>query len=147
MAVFATNTKNTFIDISRRTGNIIELSQIGENYVKEHIKWTANFKTGRIERLEIPEIPVDSIREAIMNCLCHQSMISNQESEISIFKDRIEIYNPGTFPEEYTPQDFIDGTGKSILRNKIIAQTLFLTHEIEAFGTGIRRIYEECQKK
>ncbi len=146
MAVFATETKNTFIDISRKTGNIIELSKIGEAYVKEHIKWTVNLKTGRIERLEIPEIPVDSIREAIMNCLCHQSMVTNQEAEISIFKDRIEIYNPGTFPEEYTPQDFIKGTGKSILRNKIIAQTLFLSHEIEAFGTGIRRIYEECQK-
>lgn len=146
MAIFATDTKDTFIDITRKVGNIISLSKLGETYVKEHMRWTVNLKSGRLERLEIPEIPVDSVREAIMNCLCHQSMVSNQEAEISIYKNRIEIYNPGTFPEEYTPEDFIEGKGKSILRNKLIAQTLFLSHEIEAFGTGIRRIYEECKK-
>ena len=146
MAIFATDTKLTFLDISKKTGNILELSNIGETYVKEHIRWTVNFKSGRLERLEIPEIPVDSIREAIMNSLCHQSMISNQDVEIAIYKNRIEIYNPGQFPEEYTPEDFINGNGKSVLRNKLIGQTLFLSHEVETFGTGIRRIYEECKK-
>jgi ATP-dependent DNA helicase RecG len=146
MAIFATDTKVTFLDLSRKVGNIIELINIGETYVKEHIKWTVNFETGRTERLEIPEIPVTSIRESIMNCLCHQSMISNQDAEIDIYKNRIEIYNPGQFPNEYTPEDFINGKGKSILRNKLIGQTLFLSHEIESFGTGIRRIYEECNK-
>lgn len=146
MAIFATDTKLTFLDISRKTGNILELSNIGETYVKEHIKWTVNFKTGKLERKEIPEIPVDSIREAIMNSLCHKSMVSNQDVEIAIYKNRIEIYNPGQFPDDYTPEDFIEGKGKSILRNKLIGQTLFLSHEVETFGTGIKRIYEECLK-
>lgn len=146
MAIFATETKTTFLDISRKEGNIFELISTGETYIKEHIRWTVNFQTGRTERVEIPEIPANSIREAIMNALCHQSLISNQDIEIAIYKDRVEIYNPGQFPEEYTPEDFISGNGKSILRNRIIAQTLFLSHEVEAFGTGIRRIYEECTK-
>lgn len=146
MAIFATDTKLTFLDISRKTGNILELSNIGETYIKEHIKWTVNFKTGRLERMEIPEIPIDSIREAIMNALCHKSMISNQDTEIAIYKNRIEIYNPGQFPDDYTPEDYIEGSGKSILRNKLIGQTLFLSHEVETFGTGIKRIYEECKK-
>ena len=146
MAIFASDTKATFLDITRKEGNILELGNIGENYIKEHIKWTPNFETGRVERLEIPEIPVASIREAIMNCLCHQSMISPEDAEISIYKDRIEIYNPGEFNDLYTPEDYIEGRGKSILRNKLIGNTLYLSHEIEAFGTGIRRIYEECNK-
>lgn len=146
MAMFATNTNLTFLDISRKEGNILELSSIGETYVKEHINWTVNFETGKLERMEIPEIPIASIREAVMNSLCHKSMISNQDVEIAIYKNRVEIYNPGQFPEDYTPEDYIEGKGKSILRNKLIGQTLFLCHEVETFGTGIKRIFEECKK-
>ena len=146
MAMFATDTNLTFLDISRKEGNILELGAVGETYVKEHINWTVNFESGKLERVEIPEIPIVSIREAIMNSLCHKSMISKQDIEIAIYRNRIEIYNPGQFPEDYTPEDYIEGKGKSILRNKLIGQTLFLSHEVETFGTGIRRIFEECKK-
>ena len=62
-----------------------------------------------------------------------------------MFKDRVEIYNPGTFPEGYTPEDFIKGKERSILRNPIIAETLYKSKEIEKWGSGLKRIYEECQ--
>jgi len=48
---------------------------------------------------------------------------------------------------EYSPLDFIKGEERSILRNPLIAHTLYLSKEIERWGSGIRRIYEECEKQ
>ncbi|MHB2026913.1 MAG: ATP-binding protein [Elusimicrobiota bacterium] len=57
---------------------------------------------------------------------------------------RVEIFNPGDFPEGYTPQDFIKGEERSILRNPLIAGVLFRTKDVEEWGSGLKRISEEC---
>jgi ATP-dependent DNA helicase RecG len=144
-AVFAGMDKLTFLDIKQFKGNIFNLLEQSESYIKEHMNWRAKL-VGR-EREEIPEVPVRAITEAIVNSLCHRDYNNPKGNEIAVFKDRIEIYNPGQFPEEYSPLDFIKGEERSILRNPIIAHTLYLSKEIERWGSGIRRIYEECEKE
>jgi ATP-dependent DNA helicase RecG len=44
----------------------------------------------------------------------------------------------------FTPQDFIDGKGSSVKRNPLLAQLMYYGKDIESFGTGIRRISNEC---
>jgi ATP-dependent DNA helicase RecG len=144
-AVFAGMDKLTFLDIKQFKGNIFNLLEQSESYIKEHMNWRAKL-VGR-EREEIPEVPVRAITEAIVNSLGHRDYNNPKGNEIAVFKDRIEIYNPGQFPEEYSPLDFIKGEERSILRNPIIAHTLYLSKEIERWGSGIRRIYEECEKE
>lgn len=56
----------------------------------------------------------------------------------------MEIYNPGTFPEGYEPQDFIEKSERPIRRNPIIARMLYYSKDIESFGTGLKRIAEAC---
>ena len=119
--------------------------QQSESYIKEHINWRAELKE-RI-RKEIPEIPIRAITEALVNSLCHREYLNRKSNEIAIFKDRIEIYNPGQFPEGYTPKDFIKGTEKSILRNPLIAHTLYLSKDIERWGSGLKRMYDTCKKE
>lgn len=102
-----------------------------EFYVKEHIKWRAEIKSG--PRKEIPEIPVEAIREAIGNSLCHRDYTNPKGNEVAIFKDRIEIYNPGKFPEDLNPEDFIRGDLRSILRNPLIAETMYKSSDIRLF--------------
>ena len=63
---------------------------------------------------------------------------------MAIFKDRIEIYNPGLFPKEVNPEDFFTGHEKSILRNPLIAETMYKSKDIERWGSGIKRIHDEC---
>ena len=144
-AVFAGVDKLTFLDIKQFKGNIFNLLEQSESYIKEHMNWRAEL-VGR-EREEIPEVPVRAINEAIVNSLCHRDYNNPKGNEIAIFKDRIEIYNPGQFPEEYSPLDFIKGEERSILRNPLIAHTLYLSKEIERWGSGIRRIHDECKKQ
>lgn len=143
MAIFATNERLTFNDIQRFHGPVLKLVDIAENYIKSNIHWRVEF-TGALQRTEIPEIPVDAIREALLNSFCHKDYSTGQSNEVAIYKNRIEIYNPGSFPEGFEPQDFINRPERPIRRNPKIARTLYYSKEIESFGTGLKRIADAC---
>jgi ATP-dependent DNA helicase RecG len=144
MAIFATTERLTFNDIHRSGGNTTHLVAAAEKYIRNNIRWRVVFD-GSIQRNEIPEIPVDAVREAIINSFCHRDYKSSQNNEIVIYSNRIEIYNPGTFPDEFTPKDYIDGTGYSVKRNPLLAQLMYYVKDIESFGTGLKRIADECK--
>ena len=65
---------------------------------------------------------------------------------MAIYKDRIEIYNPGTFPDGLEPQDYIEKVERPIRRNPKVARILYYSKDIESFGTGIKRIATACEK-
>lgn len=145
MAIFATNERLTFNDIQRHHGPVLKLVDIAEAYIKSNIHWRAEF-TGSLQRAEIPEIPMDAIREALLNSFCHKDYSLGQSNEVAIYKDRIEIYNPGTFPEGFDPKDFIERPERPIRRNPKIARILYYSKDIESFGTGLRRIADACDE-
>ena len=142
--VFAGTDKLTFLDIRQFKGNLFSLKDQAEAYIKEHMDWRANL-TGA-GREELPEVPLRAIEEAIVNSLCHRDYSVQKGNEIAFYKDRIEIFNAGQFPEEKRPEDYIQGKGESILRNPLIANTLFLSKDIEKWGSGIKRIHEACNQ-
>jgi len=141
-AIFAGTDKLTFLDIKSFKGNLFSLRQQAEVYVNGNIKWRADLSESR--RKEIPEIPVRAISEAVGNSLCHRDYSNPKGNEVAIFKDRIEIYNPGLFPKEINPEDFFTGHEQSILRNPLIAETMYKSKDIERWGSGIKRIHDEC---
>lgn len=143
-AVFAGIDKLTFLDIQLFKGNFFSLLKQSESYIKEHMNWRADLTPEGRE--EIPEVPLRAITEAIVNSLCHRDYTNSKGNEIAFFKDRIEIYNSGQFPEEHTPEDYIKGNEKSILRNPLIANTLYLGKDIEKWGSGLKRIYDACRE-
>ncbi|MDO9538365.1 MAG: ATP-binding protein [Thermoplasmata archaeon] len=143
-AVFAGTDKLTFLDIREFEGTLFDLMAKTETYVKEHMDWRVEF--GALERKEIPEIPIDALREAIVNSFCHKDYRNPKGNELAIFRDRVEIYNPGEFPDGYTPDDFITGNEHSILRNPKLAEVLFASKDIERWGSGLKRISDECRK-
>ena len=145
MAIFAGTERLTFNDIKRESGSVTTLIDTAEKYIRNNIRWRVVLD-GSIQRKEIPEIPIDAVREAIINSFCHRLYTSSQNNEITIYSNRVEIYNPGTFPEGRTPQDFIDGEERSIKRNPLLAQLMYYTRDIENFGTGLKRIALACKE-
>lgn len=143
MAIFATNERVTFNDIQRHHGPVLKLVDMAESYIKSNIHWRVEF-TGSLQRTEIPEIPIAAIREALLNSFCHKDYSTGQSNEVAIYKDRVEIYNPGAFPEGFEPQDFIERPERPIRRNPKIARILYYSKDIESFGTGLKRIADAC---
>jgi ATP-dependent DNA helicase RecG len=145
MAIFAGTERLTFNDIKRYSGSVTELVEIAETYIKNNIRWRVVLD-GSIQRKEIPEIPMDAVREALVNSYCHRLYSSSQNNEITIYSNRVEIYNPGTFPDGLTPKDILTGKERSVKRNPLLAQLMYYSKDIENFGTGLKRIADACNK-
>ncbi|MDR1953758.1 MAG: putative DNA binding domain-containing protein [Clostridiales Family XIII bacterium] len=146
MAIFATEEKVTFTDISRKSATILDLVDLGEKYIINNIRWRAVINGSSLQRQEIPEVPIVAVREALYNSYAHKDFRVPQNNEISIYSNRIEIYNPGTFPPGLSPEDFLDGSGKSVHRNALLAQIMYYSKDIENFGTGLKRIADTCNE-
>lgn len=145
MAVFATEHKNTFLDISRVEGNIFELINEATSYIIKNIRWSSRISDDGIHRIETPEIPIDAIREAVINSFAHARYDSSVQHEIDIYSNRISIMNPGSFANDFRPEDFATRDLHSFLRNELISKTLYLCKDVETFGSGLRKIYTLCR--
>ena len=130
-----------FIDMKVFGGNIIDQRENALEFVKEHIRLHAEIKgTERVERWEYP---IEAIREAITNAICHRNYETASNVQIRIFDDRIEVWGCGPLPEPLTPED-LKREHKSILRNPQIGKSFFLIKFIEQWGTGTNRMIEQC---
>lgn len=143
MAVFATNEKRTFIDISPIEGNIINLIRDVEQYIQKNIHYSVSIVGS--ERYDIPEIPEKALREIITNSFAHANYLANSQHEVDIFPNRVAIYNPGPFPDNYSPEDYIEKNLASQITNVLICDVLFKCKAIESWGTGLKNTYEICK--
>lgn len=146
LAVFAGNHKETFLDINTVEGNIFELIDESMLYITKNIRWSKQLSSDNVHRQEIPEMPIEAIREAVINSFCHARYDIKVNHEISIFSDRVVITNPGAFANDYEPIDFYKHDLKSYLRNEKISKVLYLCKDVETFGSGIKKIYSLCEK-
>jgi ATP-dependent DNA helicase RecG len=146
MATFASKEKLTFNDINRAEGRVIDLVDAAEKYIRNTMRYRVIIDGTQLQRKEIPEVPHVAIREALLNSFCHKNFRTPQSNEVAIYSDRIEIYNPGTFPIGTTPDDYIKGRGRTIHRNPLLALIMYYSKDIEKFGTGLKRIADACEE-
>lgn len=88
------------------------------------------------------EIPHDVIREAIVNAVAHRDYISAGAVQVSVFADRVEVWNPGTLPASLTTESLRHPHG-SIPQNHRLCEVLFLARYIEKYGTGTLMMIRE----
>jgi len=132
-----------FTDMKVFNGNIIDQREKAIQFIKDHISLHAEIKgTERIERWEYP---IEALREAVTNAICHRDYSSSGNIQIRIFDDRTEIWNPGGLPEGLSVED-LKREHESKPRNKLIAKMFFLIKFIEQWGTGTNRMIDEVRK-
>jgi len=79
-----------FIDMKVFGKSIIDQREDAIEFVKEHIALHA--KIVETERKETWEYPIEAIREAITNGICHRDYQMSSNVQVRIFDDRIEIW-------------------------------------------------------
>ena len=94
------------------------------------------------QRVELPEYPFDSIREALLNALVHR-IYEAAPIQISIYDDKIIFWNQGELPEQLSEED-LKVKHSSFPRNPLIADVFFKAGFIESWGRGTIKIIEEC---
>lgn len=90
------------------------------------------------------EYPLEAIREAVTNAVVHRDYsISGSDIKVAIFDDMLEITSPGPLPDTLASEAL--GTGRSEIRNRVLAPIFKELGLIEAWGTGIRRMRAELE--
>jgi len=88
------------------------------------------------------EIPLDAIREALVNAVAHRAYDYEAPIRITLFSDRIEFLNPGTFYAPINPENLKEGLSR--YRNPLIADALRKKGYMEKQGIGINLIISSC---
>ena len=102
----------------------------------------------RAESTQAPvkyEIPIEVVREAIVNAVAHRDYTENGSVQVMLFSDRLEVWNPGRLPPALTPAK-LRGPHRSIPANPLLADGLYLTKYIERIGTGTVDMIERCRE-
>lgn len=142
--VFATDEKLTILDMKLFEGNIYGLLQECDLYIKKNIRWRAEIKG--LERVDVPEIPEAVIREVLANAFAHAYYGGGRSiHEICVHPGFISVYSPGGYASRFDPEEYIKGIAESDIRNPSIAKMLYLSDEIEQFGSGFKRIDSLCK--
>ena len=144
MGVFATEHRTTLLDIVLAEGNIFELIEQAVSFLLKNMRWRVEIPDNNIQRIEIPEVPIKVLREAVVNSFVHAKYDVHVHHEIDIFSNRISVCNPGCFANKYQPIDYATRDIHSYLRNEVIAKALYLSNNVETFGSGIKNIYKLC---
>ena len=89
-------------------------------FVRKHISKRFVI-SGKPQRDEIWEYPLEAVREIIVNMIVHRDYQAQGDSTIKIFHNRMEFFNPGPLPKGMKMQDILSGKMASNPRNKQIA--------------------------
>lgn len=91
------------------------------------------------------EIPMEVVREAIVNAVAHRDYTSNGSVQVMLFSDRLEVRNPGRLPPPLTLEKLREPHA-SISGNPLLAESLYLAQYIERTGTGILDMIRRCRE-
>ena len=141
-ALFMGTTKTTILDRRGFHRDVCTMVDDAVAWVRSKIN-VAYIIRGRVQREERPELPMDAVREALVNAVAHRDYRSSASVHLYLFKDRLEVVSPGGLPAGMTEADL--GT-KSVPRNRLLFRLLHRMDAVEEIGSGIRRIRELCRE-
>jgi len=131
------------IDDREAHGTLINQLDETMAWFKERLE-TEFIITGNPQREVRWEYPLDAIREAVINLLCHRDYTSLAHSQIRLYDDKLEFWNAGSLPGILTPELLLV-EHDSMPRNSKVADAFFYMGLIEQWGSGTTRIASELQ--
>jgi predicted HTH transcriptional regulator len=135
-AVFKGTDRIVFLDKREYTGPLYEQIDEALKFVLRNIKLGATIKG--VYRSESFELPVEAIREMIVNAHCHRNFNDDSCVQVALYDNRLEVTSPGGLYNGLTFENAMNGHSR--LRNRSIANVFCQIGLIESWGTGLRRI-------
>ena len=115
------------------------LDLLTTKYLKAGIAYERHL---RIEKLPLPE---GALREAIINAIAHKDYASAIPIQVSVYSDKLMIWNPGHLPDDWSFEDLLSKHASRPF-NPDIASTFFRAAYLESWGRGIDLILDACRE-
>jgi ATP-dependent DNA helicase len=96
-----------------------------------------------LTRIEKYEYPKDALREALLNAISHRDYFEPYPIQISVYADKIMIWNYGALPMNWTVNDMLN-KHSSRPRNPDIATVFFRSGYVESWGRGMDKMKRLC---
>jgi predicted HTH transcriptional regulator len=116
-------------------GNVFEQVDMATDFVVSKLNRSVGTRAESSQAPVRYEILPEVIREAVVNAVAHRDYASAGAVQVSVFADRVEVWNPGVLPAPLTTESLRHPHG-SIARNPRLCEALFLARYIEKYGTG-----------
>jgi len=123
-------------------GTLFEQVDGAMGYFREHLQTRFEFR-GEPAREVIWEYPLEALREAITNAVCHRDYLETPHVQVRWHDDRLTFFNPGGLPSPLRLEE-LKREHPSIPRNRLIAEMFFYIGWIERWGRGIQKMLDEC---
>lgn len=130
-----------FRDSTELMGSIITQVDDALNFVLKNIRMGSEING--LYRKDMYEVPPEALREAIINAVVHRDYcLSGMSIFIRVLPEKVVIESPG-LPLAWDYDD--PSSGRSVIRNPVIASVFKSIGLIERFGTGISRMVSACK--
>lgn len=126
------------------TGTLFEMIDKAVGFVMSRIDARVGTRDHSVDAPVEYELPESAVAEAIANAVAHRDYTSNGSVQIMLFRDRLEVWNPGRLPDGFTVQK-LQEVHSSEPTNPVIAHPLFLAGYIEHLGTGTTDMIVDCK--
>lgn len=143
VAVFGDDENTTFKDSREFKGSIFKQIEEAFRYIMLNNRTSSVFKG--LERIDKSDYPEAALREALLNSVVHRDYSYSGSIIININDKQMEFVSIGGLLPGLTADDIRSGISQP--RNKNLAEVFHRLKLIEAYGTGIRRmykLYENC---
>ena len=134
------------VDNRQEHMNAFAMVREGMAFLERTMPLGARFPTGQIFREDRFPVPLDALREILLNAVMHRDYSDySGHVAIVIFDDRIEIRSYGRLPTGITVEQ-LSGKHDSKPVNPLIAEAFHRTGAVEVWGRGTNRVIAMCKK-
>ena len=127
-------------------GSIMNIIEKATEFVMSRLDLRIGGRSRSGRAFHSDEIPTEVVLEAIVNAVAHRDYASQARTQVMLFRDRVEIYNPGRLLAPLTESN-LRQVHSSVVRNWGIVRALRQTRYMEEAGTGIRRMIAGCRNE
>lgn len=124
----------------RIDGPLWEMADEVYREIMEHVPKAEVY--GGAKRYDVPALPPEAVREAVVNALVHRNYANFSEVFVDINGEKISIKNPGSFPPGVSPE-----APRPKPRNPNIYELMYQMGYVERRGRGVELIRKACREK
>ena len=140
-ATFQGTDQTEFKDRREFAGSLFQQMEDVYSYIDLRNRTHSTFD--KLRRIDARDYPETALREALLNSLVHRDYSYSASTLISVYDDRIEFVSIGGLVTGVSAKDIM--LGLSVCRNPKLAGVFYRLHLVEAYGTGMPKIFKAYQ--
>lgn len=141
-----TQVTGEIVDNRQEHMNAFAMVREGMAFLERTMPLGARFPTGEIFREDRFPVPLDALREIMLNAVMHRDYSHHAGYvAIAVFDDHIEIFSHGRLPTGITVKQLSQKHDSKPV-NPLIAGAFHRTGAVEVWGRGTNRVIAACKR-